>query len=63
MQLFDTTLDSPVENIALDESLLLYAEQHNSDLDCLRVWEPNQYAVVMGRSGKIEEEINKILKK
>ncbi|MCS5631048.1 MAG: lipoate--protein ligase family protein [Pirellulaceae bacterium] len=58
MQLFDTTLDSPVENIALDESLLLYAEQHNSDLDCLRVWEPNQYAVVMGRSGKVEEELN-----
>jgi lipoate-protein ligase A len=58
MQLFDTTLNSPVENIALDETLLLCAEQHNSTIDILRVWEPKQYAVVMGRSGKIEEETN-----
>lgn len=58
MQLFDTTLNSPVENVALDETLLMCAEQHNGALDCLRVWEPKQYAVVMGRSGKIEEEIN-----
>mgnify|MGYP003964705837 FL=1 len=58
MQLFDNTLNSPVENIALDETLLRYAEQHNSTIDCLRVWEPKQYAVVMGRSGQIEAEIN-----
>ena len=54
MQLLDFTYDSVVENIALDEALLLHSEETGSQF--LRFWKPEKYAVVMGRSGKLEQE-------
>ena len=54
MQLLDFTYDSVVENIALDEALLLHSEKTGSQF--LRFWQPKKYAVVMGRSGKLEQE-------
>lgn len=54
MHLLDITLDSVIENIALDEALLLYSEETGEQF--LRFWKPQQYAVVMGRSGKLEQE-------
>ena len=54
MHLLDITLESVIENIALDEALLMYSEQTGKQY--LRFWSPQQYAVVMGRSGKLEQE-------
>ncbi|MBA61553.1 MAG: lipoate-protein ligase A related protein [Planctomycetaceae bacterium] len=54
MQLLDITLDSMIENIALDEALLLHCEQTGEQF--LRFWNPRQHAVIMGRSGKLEQE-------
>ncbi|MAP73965.1 MAG: lipoate-protein ligase A related protein, partial [Planctomycetaceae bacterium] len=54
MQLLDITYDSVIKNIALDEALLLYSEQTGEQF--LRFWKPQRNAVVMGRSGKLEQE-------
>ena len=57
MQLLDITYDSVIENIALDEALLLYSEQTGEEF--LRFWKPQHNTVVMGRSGKLEQEAAK----
>ena len=54
MQLLDLTFESVIENIAFDEALLVQSE--NTGEQFLRFWKPQQYAVVMGRSGQLEEE-------
>ena len=46
---------SPEENLAMDELLLLKAENGEGG-ETLRFWEQNEYFVVVGRSGKVEEE-------
>lgn len=55
MYLIDYTVNSPQENIALDELLLLKAEAGEIG-ECLRFWEAREYFVVLGRAGKVEEE-------
>ena len=47
MQRLDLTLDSPAENLALDEALLLAAESGEIRSEVLRIWEPR----VHGRAG------------
>ena len=54
MHLLDITLETVIENIAFDEALLMHCEQTGKQF--LRFWSPQQYAVVMGRSGKLEQE-------
>ncbi len=56
MFLIDCTLPTMVENVALDEALLLDAEQQSEPIEFLRIWEPQQLAVVMGRSGQVNKE-------
>ena len=46
---------SPQENIHLDEELLLKTEL-SKEGETLRFWESKEYFVVIGRSGKAEEE-------
>ena len=58
MKLLDLTLDSPAENLALDEALLELAEAGQSDDDVLRLWESPQTAVVIGRSSRIRDEVD-----
>ncbi len=53
----DTTLSTPAENLALDESLLYQINQQDS-LGCLRIWEVDQYAVVLGSSNQVAENVN-----
>ena len=48
MKLLDLTLDSPAENLALDEALLEQAEADGPQ-EVLRLWEPESPLVVMGR--------------
>jgi lipoate---protein ligase len=69
MKLLDLTLETPEENLALDEALLESAEaaaaQINPatgnecaiDRDVLRLWEPKQFVVVVGNSSRLEDEV------
>ncbi|MEO8495866.1 MAG: lipoate--protein ligase family protein, partial [Planctomycetota bacterium] len=58
MKLLDLTLDSPAENIALDEAMLEEAEAGRSVDDVLRLWESSQAAVIIGRSSRIHDEVD-----
>lgn len=58
MQLLDLTLPTPEENLALDEALLEEAEQGNTPVELLRLWEPEDPLVVIGRASKLHEEVD-----
>ncbi len=58
MQLLDLTLPTIAENLALDEALLEQAEAGSESIGLLRLWEPPQYAVVIGRSSAVECEVD-----
>lgn len=52
------TLDTPAENLALDEALLDQAEAAGPAAECLRIWESPEPVVVLGRSSRLAEEID-----
>lgn len=58
MYLFDLTLPTPAENLALDEALLEANESGELVGDVLRLWEPPANMAVIGRASKIAEEAN-----
>jgi len=58
MRYLDLTLPGAAENLALDEALLEEAESADSATETLRLWEPSRPMVVLGRSSKIEEEVD-----
>jgi lipoate-protein ligase A len=49
------TLETPAENLALDEALLDAAAAGDLPGDVLRLWEPAQPFIVLGRSSRREE--------
>jgi lipoate-protein ligase A len=57
MQLLDLTLDSPAENVAMDEALLEMCEGFTDRGDVLRLWEPAKPLVVVGRSSVVVDEV------
>lgn len=57
LRLLELTLATPAENLALDEALLDEAEEAGVPLETLRLWEPDQPMIVVGRSSKIAEEV------
>jgi|SRR5579883_907739 len=57
MQLLDLTLPSPVENLALDEALLIAAEEGTGS-EVLRFWELSTYAAVVGSGGSVAIDVN-----
>jgi len=57
MQLLSLTLKTPAENLALDEALLDAAEAGECVEPMLRVWEPSEHFVVLGRSSVAEHEV------
>lgn len=63
MFLLDLTLPSPEENIALDEALLDAAEADDGSFDAdrgvLRLWESPRPMVVIGRSSRREDEVDR----
>jgi lipoate---protein ligase len=62
MKFLDLTLPTPAENVALDEALLEEAELSTGppgSAEVLRVWEPLQPMVVIGRSSKADEEVDR----
>ncbi len=62
MKLLELTLGPPqhdiAANIALDDALLETAESGLLKDEVLRLWEPEQTLVVIGRSSPIEQEVN-----
>lgn len=58
MHLLDLTLPTPAENLALDEALLEQAEQGSRPVELLRLWEPTDPLVVIGRASKLHEEVD-----
>jgi lipoate---protein ligase len=56
MTLLDLSLDTPQENLALEETLLLHAESGKTG-ETLRFWESEKYFVSIGAGGKYENEI------
>lgn len=58
MQLLPLTLSTPAENLALDEALIESAENTKNHPEVLRLWEPSQNFVVIGRSSSFSGEVN-----
>lgn len=58
MQFVSQTLAAPVENVALDEALLEWAEDGARAGEFLRIWESPQPLVVVGRSSRVAREVN-----
>jgi lipoate-protein ligase A len=56
MVFFDQTLPTLAENLALDEALLLTAEDGGPEV--LRVWQWPSYAVVLGAGGRIADDVH-----
>src|SRR5262245_47523131 len=57
MLFLDLTLPSLAENLALDEALLLRAEEGEGS-ELLRFWSWPQFAVVLGAGGVIADDVN-----
>jgi lipoate---protein ligase len=57
MHFLDLTLPTPEENLALDEALLLDAEDGHGG-EVLRLWEGHRLAVVLGSGGKLAEDVD-----
>ncbi|MFT5303191.1 MAG: lipoate-protein ligase A [Mariniblastus sp.] len=58
MKLLDLTLDPAVANIALDEALVEAADAKPDATELLRLWEPTEPMVVLGRSSPAATEAN-----
>jgi len=62
MQHLPLTLETPAQNLALDEALLDAAEEGEISDEItgsvLRLWESPEYFVVLGRSSKAEAEVD-----
>ena len=66
MQLLDITLPTLAENLALDDALLEEAEQADAkhadpmiaSRETLRIWQPSETMVVLGRSSRRADEVN-----
>jgi len=58
MQLLKLSLDTPAENLALDEALIDAAEGTDDHPEVLRLWEPTENFIVIGRSSSFSEEVN-----
>ncbi|MCI0703476.1 MAG: lipoate--protein ligase family protein [Planctomycetia bacterium] len=57
MRLLDLTLPAAAENLALDEALVVAAEEGVGG-EVLRLWELPTYAVVLGSAGQVAIDVN-----
>lgn len=58
MKLLRLTLETPAENLAVDEALIEQAESVDQHPEVLRLWEPRDPFVVIGRSSSYANEVN-----
>ncbi|QDV23812.1 lipoate--protein ligase family protein [Aureliella helgolandensis] len=59
MQLLRLTMPTPQHDLALDEALLETAERGAGTSEMLRFWQAQTTFIVLGRSGKIDSEIDR----
>lgn len=57
LRLIELTLPEAAENVALDEALLRQVEETDG-APVLRLWELEQYAVILGRANRVEMNVN-----
>jgi lipoate---protein ligase len=57
MKQCDLTLQTPEENLACDEALLEFCEEHDN-CEVLRLWQPAQYFIVVGYADRAGTEVN-----
>jgi lipoate-protein ligase A len=57
MPCLDVTLPGVAENLALDEALLIEADEGRGPA-LVRFWEPTDYAVVLGASRRLRDEVH-----
>lgn len=57
MKYLDLTLEDAAGNLACDEALLAAHETEDPDGDLLRVWEAQNYFIVLGHSNRISAEV------
>lgn len=58
MRYCETTFESLEENLALDEALLMQADADDGGgFSVLRIWEPRNFAVVLGATRRLREEV------
>ncbi len=53
----DLTFSRPAENLAFDEAVLNSLEQNDFDSEVLRVWQVAEPLIVVGRSGRVQQEV------
>jgi lipoate---protein ligase len=58
MDRVELTLPTPADNVALDEALLDWAEEDGPEWEFLRIWESTEPMVVLGRSSRVEREVD-----
>ena len=58
MILYDLTLETPAENVALDEALLEQCDAGDAAGECLRLWESPEPLVVVGRGSQVPLEVD-----
>jgi lipoate-protein ligase A len=58
MQRLVLTLEAPAANLALDEALLDWAEDVGPEGEVLRLWESPQPMIVLGRSSRLDQEVD-----
>jgi lipoate---protein ligase len=59
MKFLYQTLPTLAENLALDEALLESADQGQTSDEVLRVWQAESAFIVVGRSSKVDTEVNR----
>lgn len=52
-------LSDPAEHLALDEALLLEADAGGMPVESIRIWQFDRPVVVLGRSSKVDAEVNR----
>lgn len=58
MNYLDLTFVEPAKNLACDEALLNWFEDERFDTSLLRLWQPENYFVVLGHSNKLHAEVD-----
>jgi lipoate-protein ligase A len=58
MKYLDLTFTEPARNLACDEALLTCFETERRATSLLRIWQPENYFVVLGHSNKLRAEVD-----
>ncbi len=58
MKLLEISFETTAENLAADEVLLEFSEASPQPVEIMRLWENASLAVVVGRSSRVNQEIN-----